>query len=480
MNSNIKINTFVCQIKFNFLNKYINYIFSIPFAIILMLFFAISIAYATFVENDYGTIAAKALIFNSWWLELCLILLCLIFIFNIYKYKLYYPKKIPVLFLHCSFIFIIIGAGVTRYIGTEGVMRIREGSMSNQFLSSDAFLEFKIHDNISEIRGERSLLLSSVTNDNFTIPIQFNDSKIFIKGIKFTHDPTDHVVYNKLYGKDIIEIITPDSNGGMKSNYIEINSTKNINNLTISFQDDFDSDVVIEKIDSIFYVKSKYDIEFMKMSDQSKGFLENSQLHLLNHKVLYTINGTNLVFKNSFDMHSIGQISAGMKNNENVPDLMELNISINKKDTTIFLSGHKGVISPKTYIYFENLFFSLSYGSKNYTLPFAIYLKDFQLDRYPGSNSPSSFASDIQVWDGDEKINHRIFMNNVLNYRGYRFFQSSYDQDELGTILSVNQDKWGTIVTYFGYLCLLMSMVTLLISRFSRFNVLSKLINNKI
>ena len=31
-------------------------------------------------------------------------------------------------------------------------------------------------------------------------------------------------------------------------------------------------------------------------------------------------------------------------------------------------------------------------------------------------------------------------MNNVLDYKGYRFYQSSYDQDELGTILSVNQD----------------------------------------
>ena len=33
-------------------------------------------------------------------------------------------------------------------------------------------------------------------------------------------------------------------------------------------------------------------------------------------------------------------------------------------------------------------------------------------------------------------------MNNVLDYQGYRF-QSSYDQDELGTVLSVNHDFWG-------------------------------------
>ncbi len=41
-------------------------------------------------------------------------------------------------------------------------------------------------------------------------------------------------------------------------------------------------------------------------------------------------------------------------------------------------------------------------------------------------------------------------MNNVLDYGGYRFFQSSYDQDEQGTILSVNKDP-GKIPTYIGY-----------------------------
>ena len=65
--------------------------------------------------------------------------------------------------------------------------------------------------------------------------------------------------------------------------------------------------------------------------------------------------------------------------------------------------------------------------------------------------SPSSFASEVSVIDGENISDHRIFMNNVLNYRGYRFFQSSYDKDEKGTILSVNQDWWGTLITYVGY-----------------------------
>ena len=137
------------------MNRYFNYLFSVPSALILMLMFAFAIGVATFIENDYGTIAARAVVFNSWWLELCLFLLCSIFIFNVFKYKLYFVRKLPILFLHLSFIFIIIGAGITRYIGTEGVMRIREVGLNNQFISSNLFLEFKIHDNIREYNGKK-------------------------------------------------------------------------------------------------------------------------------------------------------------------------------------------------------------------------------------------------------------------------------------------------------------------------------------
>ena len=77
-------------------------------------------AVATFIENDFGTIEAKILVFNTLWFELILIILTIIFIYNIFNYKLYLRKKIPILLLHLSFIFILFGAGITRYISQEG------------------------------------------------------------------------------------------------------------------------------------------------------------------------------------------------------------------------------------------------------------------------------------------------------------------------------------------------------------------------
>lgn len=38
-------------------------------------------------------------------------------------------------------------------------------------------------------------------------------------------------------------------------------------------------------------------------------------------------------------------------------------------------------------------------------------------------------------------------------------FQSSFDQDEQGTYLSVNHDFWGTWISYIGYILLTIGMM---------------------
>ena len=42
-------------------------LFSNKLTLVLLLAFAVSMAYATFVENDFGTPAARALIYDAWW-----------------------------------------------------------------------------------------------------------------------------------------------------------------------------------------------------------------------------------------------------------------------------------------------------------------------------------------------------------------------------------------------------------------------------
>jgi len=52
-----------------------------------MLIFAISIGVATFIENDYGTQTARALIYNARWFEFLLLYFSLIVAYNIFRFK---------------------------------------------------------------------------------------------------------------------------------------------------------------------------------------------------------------------------------------------------------------------------------------------------------------------------------------------------------------------------------------------------------
>ena len=131
---------------------------------------------------------------------------------------------------------------------------------------------------------------------------------------------------------------------------------------------------------------------------------------------------------------------------------------------------------------FQGLTYQMEYGSKKMDIPFAIKCRDFQLDRYPGSNSPSSFASEVTILDkkNNYKDERRIFMNNVSDYGGYRFFQSGYSPDEKQTHLSVSYDWWGTNISYLGYLMMAIGMVLSLFASNGRFRNLFRIIKTSI
>jgi cytochrome c-type biogenesis protein CcsB len=113
-------------------------------------------------------------------------------------------------------------------------------------------------------------------------------------------------------------------------------------------------------------------------------------------------------------------------------------------------------------------------GEHHHTLPFKLELIKFTLTRYPGSSSPSSFESLLFVHADGEAIEKKVSMNNVLDIKGYRLFQASYDKDEMGTILSVNKDVAGRNITYSGYLLLVIGFILSFIGTNSRFNQLRR------
>src|SRR5690606_35039248 len=125
-------------------------------------------------------------------------------------------------------------------------------------------------------------------------------------------------------------------------------------------------------------------------------------------------------------------------------DAAVVRVSTNGETQTVKLLGGQGIINDPIKLNLGGLEFYVQYGSKVYQLPFSIKLNDFIADRYPGTEkSYSSFKSVVTVIDDEQgTFDYEIYMNHVLDHRGYRFFQASFDPDEKGTVLSVNHDFW--------------------------------------
>lgn len=108
------------------------------------------------------------------------------------------------------------------------------------------------------------------------------------------------------------------------------------------------------------------------------------------------------------------------------------------------------------YLYLREGKSSNQFVDKPFQLPFSLYLSDFSIERYEDSGEPSQFRSDVVIKDPEHNIEkpYSIYMNHILRYRGYRFYQYSFDDDEKGSILFVSRDP-GIPVAYAGFLLLI-------------------------
>lgn len=326
--------------------KAFRFFFSMWVTLALLFAYALSCGIATWLENDFGVEYARVVIYGTLWFDALHLLLSLNLLGVVLFSRMWSRGKRASFLLHCSFLLIVLGAGITRYFGVEGGMHIREGESSNIVVSTEKYL----------------------------------------------------TIFDK-------------SNGG-----------------EMSFPATFTPNI-------------------------QKDFLQS-----------FALNGKNLTLK------SLRYIP--LEESEYSAPILEVELSDGRESRNILLIENYALENIASFELGDRTF-ALSWGPRFITLPFSIKLDDFVLERYAGSMSPSSFESIVQIEDKGVSKPYKIFMNNVLDYGGYRFFQSSYDEDERGTILSVNKDP-GKYPTYAGYTLLILASLWLLFAPNSRVALLRK------
>ena len=304
---------------------------------------AFGAAGATFIENDFGSATARAIVYDHLWYEAILALTALNLAFVLHRTRLFYRCKASFLF-HIAFVVILLGAALTRYLGIEGTLHLREGESSARFLTQKLYLQ-----------------------------------------------------------------VTP-ANEATHFFPFEINAWHNR----------FSQEIPLQNGDTLE----------IKLAD--------SLLH---------------------------------KEGQNVSGYFDLTLCVGDSCVPHRFTFGMNSASQSADITLQNTRFTLSYGARELTLPFSLHLEKFTLTRYPGSNSPSEYASKLTLNEGNRAFTYTIFMNNTLTHGGYKFFQTSHDPDEKGTILTLNKDP-GKIPTYIGYTLLFLGLILNLFAPASRFRAL--------
>lgn len=435
---------------------------------VLLLIFAIAMAYATFLENDYGTPTAKALIYEAKWFELIMLLLIINFIGNIGRYRLWRREKWPVLVFHLAFVLIFLGGAITRYISFEGIMHIREGESSNEIITDKKFFKIQIEEkgdilNYQDVQFTmipeevmQKNLLGKLFGKTFKATYDFHGKQVKVFSKEFVQRKKDSLVPNKS-GTEYLHLVSTADNG-RQNIYLKSGEAKSINGTLVTLNRSIEGAVEFKKEGENIMIKTPVDASFMTMATQATGTTKKDEYQPLVLRSLYSINDLKLVVPEGMKKGDLKAIEGDKNKDKEVPDMLTVEVQGPKTKQLVELSVEKN--NPNLYkqINIDGMNIMLGFGPKIYTTPFSLKLDDFVMETYPGSSSPSAYESHVKIIDEGKETPYKIYMNHVLNHKGYRFFQASFDPDRMGTVLSVNHDWWGTLISYIGYGLLFLGM----------------------
>lgn len=470
-------------------------LFSTRLTGVLFIVFAVAMGVATFIESKYGTQTSRALIYNTRWFELIMLFFVINFTGNIFRYRLFRKEKASVLLFHLSFVIILVGAGITRYISEEGIMAIEEGQTSNTYLSDKTYLNIIVDDGKNQLTVvDKPLILSKILGNSYSKKTKFNDNSLFGKKspiqLNVNYDNVKISLAEYIpYTEDTAEYeflhFVESSEGSRHDHYIKKGESQLIHNVKVGFDNKTDINAInFYTIEGKLKIKTPHQGTFLRMRDNFEGVIAKDSLQDFNLLSLHKIAGLSFVVPEI----SVKGTYASLNQAQNNLDALVLDIEANGNRKQITIKGKKFLTLRPEQFSFEGLNYRISYGAKERKLvygrkvknkeqkTFHIKLRDFQLKNYPGSQSPMSFASEVTVISPEKTFDYRIFMNNILNYKGYKFFQSNYDitAEYEETVLSVNRDYWGTLITYIGYFLLFAGLLLSLFIKGTRFTDLGK------
>ena len=451
------------------------YIFSMKMAVLMLFLFAIVAGGATFIENDYGTQTAQALVYKAKWFEIFLAYFTAIVVYNIFKFKTYKSKPAVALY-HASFLIIAMGAAITRYVGYEGIMSIREGATSHTMVSATKILQVHATEGNSSILLEKELYFSTMTSNILNKTLNVAGKDVEVELLRYL--PTFHnEVVDSPKGKKLLELKISTGRQG-KIYYLAKGEQKDFGSFYVGYNVKATTDkpmfLISETKENTLKLNFPFALKTLNMNTKKSAELQEGE-NVFHNRMLYQFGSNAVVLKAVHKKAILSIASYDLKTKGGQAEYMQWKVTVGDKSQLVETKSFVGQEGEIQKIDLNGIHIDMRVGAKIIDLPFDIKLENFELERYPGSMTPASYASDVVLIDKEQNITmpYKIYMNHILDHRNYRFFQSSYDKDEKGTVLSVNHDP-GTLPTYIGYILMTLGMIWSLFAPSGRFQKLLK------
>jgi len=512
-----------------------------------------SISTATFIESSLGTAASKSLVYNARWFELVLALFALNLILALRRWWPFRPRMSGFVLIHFAVIVILVGAALTRFLGFEGSMFIREGNSSDHIYSRENHIQLTIGDMTGSFPAR--LYKSGTSNLNRNVSVGDEDFRVEVTR------------FWRYYGEEIAEGtggrpaigISAEGSQGLRSGVIrqgeqlagegekilyavgmtpdldwspfgQLNVGVGEQETALEVRDDAGRQVELEGFTIILREFNadyrlgaapppvpqmsnpmvRFEVvgpdgsreertlfpfhpEFSKRRLTSPGsassvtveYRVKSEIRFAGAGSLLQgvcslglivsdgdgagsrVIGAGQVFSakagetykavtGEFSVTLQSAMKSGVLTSVEVddpdaPSAAEIQVT-DQYGAVASAVVVQGIRAPNTVLMGQRVV-GLGFGPIKITLPHRIVLDDFVVRTYPGSTNPVDFESRVRLFDEQSGIMgepSRIFMNHPLTHRGFKHFQSSFDEDHLGTVLTVNYDP-GKIPTYFGY-----------------------------
>ncbi|MFN2369660.1 MAG: cytochrome c biogenesis protein ResB, partial [Candidatus Krumholzibacteriia bacterium] len=549
-----------------FKNPVIAFLTSLKLSAVLMTVFAVASGYATFFESAWGRDGAYAAIYGARWFELLLALLTVNMALLFFKRWPYDRRQLGFVLVHISIVVILVGAGITRYFGYEGIMPIREGQ-STDFVYSDKshvqawlgderasfpvrpyrhgmrpivktielgdrkyklgiteywpFYEEKLQEGpggpaafayTSPERGE--LVQKTMMQGNKTaiggIDARFLDgdfsgtmtgSRLGEVRVHFDGKHCEFPVAWPAAGAHechgwtftVTELQTdfkvgaPSSADGPLRNpmirlAIAAPDGRRGEKILFAHHPDFsmgqggdkeefaDLDVIYQVASGIEFApggatgvraRASFDLETMDMNTNDQGEVAAGTVFELQPSLLYANSAENFSFV-PVEVWRSAVSAPALSSDTNAPAAARLVLRDDQGNEAAAICVKHRNAQP---VELGGQRFRLEFGAIRIPLPYEVHLDDFVLQTYPGSDNPATYESYVTLKDPELGIEGRkvhVYMNHPMNHRGSKHFQSSYDPDRKGTVLSVNHDpgKWPT---YFGYFLISLGFILILL-----------------